>query len=317
MVVRSEKENQQEQYQPRMDEGWWNSVLNDEQIKVTPANDTAEPLNEYDVNMMHVDWDYAQQLYESDSIIEMNVYGYNRGGLLVEGKHIQGFVPVSHLIRITTPEPEPGSYDVLVSYMNQPIKLKVIECTPQQKRIVFSERAALAGAGKRNDLFATIQLGDLVQGKVTNITEFGVFVDLGGVEGLIHISELSWGRVLQATDHVHIGDVIQVKVLQINEFNNRIALSVKQLQPNPWVAIQQRYHIGDHTRATITSITHFGAFARLPEGIEGLIHISTLPKSEEHNDPRQLFRAGQPVTVKILHIDCDRHRLGLGLVQQG
>lgn len=316
MVVRSEKGNQQEQSHPRMDEGWWNSVLNDEQIKTEPTKESIEPLNEYDINMMHVDWDYAQQCYESDSIVEMNVYGYNRGGLLVEGKHIQGFVPVSHLIRVTTAESESGAYDVLASYMNQPLQLKVIECTPQQKRIVFSERAALAGAGKRNDLFAAIQIGDLLQGKVTNITEFGVFVDLGGVEGLIHISELSWGRVLQATDHVHIGDVIQVKVLQINEFNNRIALSVKQLQPNPWVAIQQRYHIGDHTRAIITSITHFGAFARLPEGIEGLIHISTLPKGEEQINLHQLFRTGQPVTVKILHIDCDRHRLGLGLIQQ-
>ncbi|NSW53600.1 MAG: 30S ribosomal protein S1 [Anaerolineae bacterium] len=313
MVEKKEVNGQAHQSPPKIDEGWWDSVMSDSTLNEVGPEPAMRAEMEYDLNLSNVDWDYVQELLETDAIVALTVYGYNRGGLLVEGENIQGFVPVSHLTRMSAVQDDSSRYELLVEYMHETLMLKVIECTPQQKRIVFSERAALAGEGKRNDLFASLKPGDLASGKVTNITAFGVFVDLGGVEGLIHISELSWGRVQQATNHVRIGDTIRVKVLQMNERNGRIALSLKQLQPNPWASIHQKYHIGDHTRATITSVTHFGAFARLQEGIEGLIHVSSF--GQEQHKMQNSLAPGDSVTVKILHIDSERHRLGLGLVQ--
>ena len=299
-----------------VDEGWWSSVLTDENTfrESQTINDLLS--NEYEINMSNVDWNFAQRIYNNDSIITLHVYGFNRGGLLVEGENIQGFVPISHLTKMSSIDSEMERYESLPGYIGTNLSLKVIECTPVQKRIVFSERAALAGEGERNNLFASLKINDLITGKVTNITKFGVFVDLGGIEGLVHISELSWGRVQNASEHVKVGQEIQVMILQINERNGRIALSLKRLETNPWVTVSQKYHIGDFTPAVITTITHFGAFARLQEGIEGLIHISSMSNNEEKlNLLPNHVTPGDAVTVKILHIDTNRHRLGLGLVK--
>lgn len=297
----------------QMDEGWWSSVLGDEG-NYDGDEDHQDRTQDYNFNMENVDWDYVQSLYEKDAVIELTAYGYNRGGLLVDGKEIQGFVPLSHLTKLAGVEDEEERFASLTKYLDTTLQLKVIECNAIQRRIVFSERAAEAGEGQRKSLFSNLEPGDITTGKITNITNFGVFVDLGGVEGLIHISELSWGRVQSAAEYVTINDEIEVKVLQINEKNGRIALSLKQLRPNPWISISQKYHIGDHTSAVITSVTHFGAFARLPEGIEGLIHISSLSKYTHAQNVHDSISPGEQVTVKIIHIDTDRHRLGLGLV---
>jgi len=313
-----EKKNNgtQEPNESYVDEGWWSSVLNDENIigETHPINDLLS--SEYEINMSNVDWDFAQRIYNNDSIITLHVYGFNRGGLLVEGENIQGFVPISHLTKMSSIDSEMERHESLPGYIDTNLSLKVIECTPVQKRIVFSERAALVGEGERNNLFASLKINDLITGKVTNITKFGVFVDLGGIEGLIHISELSWGRVQNPAEYVAIGQEIRVMILQINENNGRIALSLKRLETNPWVTVSQKYQIGDFTPAVITTITHFGAFARLQEGIEGLIHISSMPNDKEDKNlyPKHIT-PGDAVTVKILHIDTNRHRLGLGLVK--
>lgn len=297
----------------KMDEGWWSSIMEDEPAFVT-ENNFQDHTQDYNFNMENVDWEYVQELFDKDAVIELTAYGYNRGGLLVDGKQIQGFVPLSHLTQLSGIEDEEERFSRLTQYLDSTLELKVIECNPAQRRIVFSERAAEAGEGQRNNLFSNLEAGSIVSGKITNITDFGVFVDLGGVEGLIHISELSWGRVQDAGDHVSMDDEIDVKVLQVNEKTGRIALSLKQLKPNPWMSVSQKYHIGDHTTAVITSVTHFGAFARLPEGIEGLIHVSSLSKYSSSQDVHDSITPGKAVTVKILHIDTDRHRLGLGLV---
>jgi len=313
-----EKKNNgtQDPNEPSTDEGWWSSVLNDENIIAESQTSHDLLSNEYEINMSNVDWDYVQRIYHNDSIISLHVYGFNRGGLLVEGENIQGFVPISHLTKMSSIDTEMERHESLSGYIGSNLSLKVIECTPIKKRIVFSERAALAGEGQRNNLFASLKINDLITGKVTNITKFGVFVDLGGIEGLIHISELSWGRVQNAAEHVKIGQEIQVMILQINEHNGRIALSLKRLETNPWVTVSQKYKIGDFTPAVITTITHFGAFARLQEGIEGLIHISSMSNDEEDlNFLHNRITPGDAVTVKILHIDTNRHRLGLGLVK--
>ena len=297
----------------KMDEGWWSSIMGEEN-SYDESTSYEDHTQDYNFNMENVNWEYVQSLYEKDAVVELVAYGYNRGGLLVDGDQIQGFVPLSHLTQLAGIDDDEERFTKLSDYLDRTLLLKVIECNPVQRRIVFSERAAEAGEGQRKNLFSNLEPGAIIDGKITNITNFGVFVDIGGVEGLIHISELSWGRVQDASDFVSINEEVTVKVLQINEKTGRIALSLKQLKPNPWVSISQKYHIGDHTSATITSVTHFGAFARLPEGIEGLIHISSLTKFSPAQNVYDSISPGEPVTVKILHIDTDRHRLGLGLV---
>ena len=149
---------------------------------------------------------------------------------------------------------------------------------------------------------------------VTNVTDFGAFVDLGGVEGLIHVSELSWGRVQHPRAILQVGQKVQALVLQVSEENSRVALSLKRLQPNPWETLAKRYKPGDVIAAQISDILRYGAFARLEEGVEGLIHISSISLSPDQKDLENILRPGQIVQVRILHIDVDRRRLGLGLV---
>jgi len=299
---------------PELDEGWWASVLADEETYHSSKRD-AENQSSNAMGGVLVNWELVKKLYEQDEIIKLEVYGFNRGGLLVHGEEIQGFVPISHLIDIPIAIEDEKRKEILNKYMGKELELKVIECEETQERIVLSERAALAGEGRRKQLFEILQNGSIAQGIITNVTEFGAFVDLGGVEGLIHVSELSWGRVQNPTEIVSVGQTIKVLVLQVSEENSRIALSLKRLHPNPWNNLQNHYAIGDVVSATITSITRFGIFARLDEGVEGLIHISSITKKKDFQDLHELFEVGQQILVKIIHIDIERRRLGLGLAQ--
>lgn len=299
---------------PELDEGWWTSVLADEEAIVSEQKEVnCRPCAERGVQ--GVDWDCVRQLYQQDEVVLLEVSGYNRGGLLVQGVGIQGFVPVSHLIELPPEENEEEKLKYLATYAGKFLYLKVIECEPSNDRVVLSERAAKAGEGKRKELFASLKSGTLICGVVTNLTEFGAFIDLGGVEGLIHVSEISWGRVENPADILKVGQAVKVMVLQVNESNARIALSLKRLSPNPWDQLMQIYKPGDVVQAVLTSIMNFGLFARLPEGIEGLIHVSALPEHYRKGEFTDHYSPGQQVRVKILHMDAERRRLGLGLVE--
>lgn len=298
-----------------VDEGWWASVLADEEVVVAAAGKAstgARPAMNTQGTV--VDWDHVQQMYAEDEIVRLEVYGFNRGGLLVRGDGIQGFVPVSHLVEMPCAVEIEERRKALNTYVGKTLLLKVIECEPAQERIVLSERAALAGEGRRRELFNSLKSGEIVYGTVTNVTEFGVFVDLGGLEGLIHVSELSWGRVQHPSDVLRIGDSVRALVLMVSEENGRVALSLKRLCPNPWEVVQQRYQPGDVVEATVTSIMRYGAFARLREGVEGLIHISTITLPAGSSSVEAYLDKGDVVQVKILHIDVERRRLGLGLI---
>ncbi|MGW8250214.1 MAG: 30S ribosomal protein S1, partial [Anaerolineales bacterium] len=234
----------------------------------------------------------------------------NRGGLLVSTDRLQGFVPVSHLVDLT--KDNLGEVDDWAeAYIGQSLKLKIIECDRERGRVVLSERAALAESGSRNQLLQHLQAGNCITGTVTNITDFGVFVDLGGVEGLIHVSEISWGRVRHPSDVVRYGETLKVYVIQVDQDRSRVALSLKRLSPNPWVTAEDRYYPGLVTEAVITSIVPFGAFARLEEGLDGLIHISEISHDNEHAPLDELFFEGQKVQVRVLHVDAINQRLGL------
>ncbi|MBN1371597.1 MAG: 30S ribosomal protein S1 [Anaerolineaceae bacterium] len=298
---------------PQLDEGWWASVLADEEsVNATQRAAAPKPAT---ANGLAVDWQKAQTVFESDEVVRLEVYGYNRGGLLVRGDGVQGFVPVSHLVEMPCNAEGDERRNVLGNYVGQTLHLKVIECEPSQERVVLSERAALAGEGRRRELFHTLKPNEIVHGAVTNVTDFGVFVDLGGLEGLIHVSELSWGRVQHPSDILKIGDPVRALVLMVSEENGRVALSLKRLCPNPWEVLVQTYQPGDVVQARITSILRYGVFARLKEGVEGLIHISTIQMPEEEHEVTNYLKVEQTVQVKILHIDADRRRLGLGLVK--
>jgi len=252
MNVQKNDRKKYESEMPVVDEGWWASVLADEQKFVQPSprpsvaavHEAASAGVITEEKMESVDWDSIRQFYKNDRILEMQVAGHNKGGLLVEGDGIAGFVPFSHLIELTGKETSDDRDHCLETYIGKTLKVKVIECTPENERIIFSERAALAEPGKRAELFQNLEKGMQVTGVVTNITDFGVFLDLGGVEGLIHISELSWGRVTHPGQLVKIGDTLAVQVMEISTERCRVALSLKRLLPNPWTRAVEEFPQG-------------------------------------------------------------------------
>lgn len=314
------------------DEGWWESVLSDEerfssvqrprggaleledapQPQPAPQHQAvsgAEPAAASSVSPP-IDWVYAETVYKQDQVVTLTVSGYNRGGLLVESASLSGFVPYSHLVDMTC-QTDVERENFLAGYVGRELSLKVIECVPGESRVVLSERAARAGAGRRAQLFSHLRPGEIVSGEVTNITDFGVFIDLGGVEGLIHISELSWGRVIHPAHVVQLGQRVEVQVIDILPERCRIALSLKRLQMNPWESVQLRYAVNDIVPATITTVVSYGVFARLEEGLEGLVHVSEM--SLGVLPVREAYKDGQKVNVRILHIDPAHQRLGLSL----
>jgi small subunit ribosomal protein S1 len=308
---------------PVIDEAWWTALLTEEEKY---NHTTAREVNRDDEYIEHeghvskhglkiseIDWEMVGDLFENDRVVTLEITGFNRGGLLVSGSGLHGFVPVSHLLEINCLTDEDEKESILASYVGRTVAFKVIECDPERGRVVFSERAALAESGKRNILFNEIFPGKRVCGVVTNITEFGVFVDLGGVEGLIHVSELSWGRVRHPTEVAKIGESVQAYVIQVDQDRSRIALSLKRLIPNPWETAEERYKPGQVVNAVITSIVPFGAFARLEEGLDGLIHSSEIiePGNQEESD--EGLYEGQTVQVRILNVNASRQRLGLSL----
>lgn len=309
---------------PVTDEGWWESVLAEERqyqtarqpqpnIKpkaVSHASVENAPLL---AKSSETDWNAVKELYAKDRIVELKVTGHNRGGLLVEKDSLCGFIPFSHVIELAGREHE--SDLSLEAYVGKTMKVKVIECVPEEGRVVFSERAALAEPGKRSELFTRLQRGARVKGTVTNITDFGVFVDLGGVEGLIHISELSWGRVSHPNQIVRLGEEIHVQVLDVSAERCRVALSLKRMTANPWERASTDFPVGTLHPAVITTVMSYGAFARIETGVEGLIHASEMAL-EPNQSPRDVLFEGQELEVRILHVDPSHQRMGLSLLLQ-
>ncbi len=302
-----------------LDENWWASVLADEPLLDHQGTYDEPPFEDLSIRLddeqpaSMIKWDRVESLFKRDEVITLKVVGFNRGGILVEGIDVQGFVPASHLIDLPVNLSEEEREPYLTSYLDREISLKVIECDPEKERIVFSERAALAGAGKRKDLLNSLAEGDIVRGCVTNVTDFGVFVDLGGLEGLIHISELSWGRVHHPSNILRLGDEVETMVVEVLEEQGRVALSLKQLEKNPWDDISGHISQGDVVEAVITSIVKYGVFARLDLGVEGLVHISNIDFPPDCTRLDHFLCEGQRVKVSVISIDAQKRRLGLRL----
>jgi len=261
------------------------------------------------------DWRNAEKLFESGEIFEATVSGYNRGGLIVRLGKVRGFVPASQLSSATREGNEEVQSDDLAKLVGQKLKLKIIELDRGRNRLILSERAAIREwrRQQKERLLAELQEGDIVRGAVSSLCDFGAFVDLGGADGLIHLSELSWGRVSHPSEVLKVGDEVEVYVLKVDRKERRIGLSLKRLQPDPWSQVEEKYSVGQLVEGTITKLTNFGAFARLKDDeIEGLIHISEL-SDERVTHPREVVKEGDVLTLRIIRIDPERRRMGLSL----
>ncbi|MHB8621462.1 MAG: 30S ribosomal protein S1 [Chloroflexota bacterium] len=270
-------------------------------------------------------WRRAEEQFASGEIVEAPVIDANRGGLIVD-VGIRGFVPISQVQDLRREEPvaaegegssaEDATLRRLQEMIGRRLKVKIIELNRPRNRLIVSQRAAMQEwRGQRKEaLLAELHPGDIRQGQVTSLTDFGAFVDLGGADGLVHISELSWTRVTHPRQVVQVGQTLDVAVVSVDPETKKIALSLKQAQPDPWVALVSEFAVGQIIPASITKLAKFGAFARLPGGVEGLIHISEL--ADRHvASPGQVVSEGEDVAVKITNIDIPRRRLGLSLRQ--
>jgi small subunit ribosomal protein S1 len=296
---------------PDTEESWWKEALMEgesrehEEGQVSVFSPSSRPASvDLDVfDHPENNWERIQQLYKQDEVVELKVVGCNQGGLLVQGEDINGFIPCSHLLNGAKKQ----------NYLQKTILLKIIEFDQDRCRVVLSERAAQAGPGKRLKLLDSLEEGSCFPGKVTTITDFGAFVDLGGMEGLIHISELSWGRVDHPSDVVSVGDELEVFVLNVDKEQNKVALSLKKLCRNPWETIQERYQTGQVVQAVVKSIVSYGAFVQLEEGVDGLIHVSELGDNGGQVSPWEILSEDEVVSVEIIHLDPSEQRLGLSL----
>jgi small subunit ribosomal protein S1 len=251
---------------------------------------------------------------EQDQVLDLAVTGYNRGGVLVEWNGLSGFVPASHLACLSSFADEDERNDELRRLVGTRLKLKIIELDSEQRRLVLSERAVQLDDGQRQGVLESLCPGDVCRGRVTNLCSFGVFVDLGGVEGLVHVSELSWGRVAHPSDVLAVDQSVDVYVLNVDRERGRVGLSIKRLQPDPWQMVEEQYHVGQIVEGTITHVVDFGAFACVGGGLEGLIHVSELAEGNVGH-PRNVLQEGDTVKVRVLNIDGGRRRMGLSLRQ--
>lgn len=312
---------------PPLEEGYWAALLREgEYAELGPNGHEPDSVRDehqnesVSVNQVSMnghsssaqDWADMSVIMENDEVVELSVIGYNRGGLLVEWRSLHGFVPASQLVEFPSAGNTNQRRNALVNLVGQKLSLRVIELNSDQNRLILSERAARVGVGERANIMRRLKPGDTISGAVTNLCDFGAFVDLGGLEGLIHISELSWGRVGHPTDILSRGQEVTAYVLDIDRDAGRIALSLKRLRPDPWETVNQRYQIGDIIQGVVTNVVDFGAFACIEEGLEGLIHVSELAEGHFLH-PRNVVNEGQQVTARVLSIDSHARRLGLSL----
>ena len=267
-------------------------------------------------------WRSMQELFEAGTIIDAPVIDHNKGGLIVDCG-IRGFVPISQIVdfprRPQNEQPRDAAQEIaekLQPYIGRKLRLKILEVNRKANRLILSEKVALyeERREKRDELFSSLQVGQKVTGSVRSIAPFGIFIDLGGIDGLVHKSELSWNKVNNPEAGYKVGDEVEAEVIDINHERGRISLSIRRLQPDPWESTVADFKVGDVIDGTVTKLVNFGAFVRVREGLEGLIHISELSHQRVAH-PGDVVHEGQTLKLKIISLDSERHRLGLSLKQ--
>jgi small subunit ribosomal protein S1 len=301
------------------DDGYWQSLLQD-----ADREDIARSENPFlsgyspaippsNGDLAHdTQWQWAEDVFAKDQSVEGIVTGFNRGGLLIKVRELSGFVPASHMVGLTRWTSDQERAQQLGNRIGETLRLKVIELSREQNRFILSERLAMGRQKDGEMLLQTLKVGDVCRGKVNHITEFGAFVDLGGIDGLIHVSEIAWERVNHPKDLLRLGQEVQVAVVSIDSGKRRIQLSVKRLRPDPWASAAQRFQVGQVIEGVVTNVTDFGAFVKVDDGLEGLIHASELTEGNFLH-PRGIVREGDRVQARIIAIDSPRHRLALTL----
>ncbi|MGH2386205.1 MAG: 30S ribosomal protein S1, partial [Candidatus Limnocylindria bacterium] len=267
-------------------------------------------------------WRAMQERFDAGEIVEARVIDHNKGGLIVD-LGVRGFVPISQIVdfprRPRDEQPRDAAQEIaekLQPFVGRTLRLKILEVNRKANRLILSEKVALyeERREKRDELFSSLETGQRVTGVVRSIAPFGVFVDLGGIDGLVHKSELSWNKVNNPETAHQIGDEVEAEVIDINHERGRISLSIRRLQPDPWQESVAKYKIGDVIEGTVTKLVNFGAFVRVEEGLEGLIHISELSHQRVAH-PGDVVQENQTVKLRIISLDSERHRLGLSLKQ--
>jgi small subunit ribosomal protein S1 len=285
-------------------------------VVIVPENSDGRPVISINRARAEIGWRDLQTKKDAEEVVTGEVVDHNKGGLIVSVDGVRGFVPLSQIVELRRGGSEEEVEDKLRAMRGQVLYLKVIEMNRRRNRLILSERAAAQErrAQQKDRLLAELQAGEVRHGRVSSLTDFGAFVDLGGADGLIHLSELSWGQVQHPSQVLRVGQEIDVRVVGVDRENKKIALSLKQVEENPWTRIEAKYHLGDTVPAKITKLAQFGAFAELEPGVEGLVHISEL-SDERITHPKQVVREGEDVHLRIIKIDPQRHRLGLSLRQ--
>lgn len=259
-------------------------------------------------------WDELARIAESEEVIEVTAYDANRGGLLIELEGIRGFMPVSQLSADHYPRVSGADKDEILqklnALINKPLRVRILDASRKDNKLIFSEKAAI-----KDDMqarFAELNVGDEVEGTVTGVIDFGAFVNVDGIEGLIHISEISWERVEDPRKYVKNGEVIKAKVIAIDK--DRLSLSIKQLSEDPWLTDVDQFKKGQTVEGTITRITPFGAFVQLTPAVEALVHVSEIASGEDDAvDPEKIFKLNEKKQFKVLEINKEARKIALSL----
>src|SRR5579862_7233647 len=259
-------------------------------------------------------WRIAQEQFERGDLLKAEVIDHNKGGLIVNLENIRGFVPISQILNLKREDSADNAetQTKLQGMVGRKLQLKIIEINRNRNRLILSERLAVQEwrQRRREELLNELQVGEVRQGVVSNLANFGAFVDLGGADGLVHISQLAWSRVNHPSEVLHVGQEVEVQVLSVDKDKKKIALSIKRAEVDPWTTVEQRYSPGQLVTGVVTKIAPFGAFARIEDGIEGLIHQSELAPG---TDAKAILHEGAQLQLRILRIDAERRRLGLSL----
>lgn len=278
---------------------------------LNPSDRDGNLLVSLNLGLQGQDWENAHKLLESGDVVECKVTGHNKGGLLVQFGRLEGFVPSSHLVEMEQGLTGADRHDAMDAMIGQTITAKVIEVNQGRRRLILSQREAKREwrAQQKVRLLDELKVGDIIKGRVTGIRDFGVFVNLGGADGLIHVSELAWHRVPHPSDAVSIGEEIDVYVLELDHDNQRIALSLCRTMPDPWDTVNETYDIDDIVMGKVSNVVDFGAFVVLSDGIEGLLHVTEMADGTL-TEPYSYLQRGDKVIMKVVRIEPERKRIG-------
>lgn len=274
---------------------------------INPRDQDENLIVSINMGLQQQDWERARQLLSGDEVVEVTVKGHNRGGILVNWRRLEGFIPSSHLVSLGAG----ASREAWDALLGQEIGVKVIEVDQTRRRLIFSEREAQREwrAQQKARLLSELKEGDRVMGTVTGLRDFGAFVNLGGADGLIHVSELAWHRVDHPRDVLKVGEEIEVYILSLDRETNRIALSRKRLLSDPWESAAERYHEGQLVEGTVTNVVDFGAFVALDDGLEGLLHLSEMGDGSL-KEPHSYVKKGDRLSLRISHLEPEKRRVG-------